>query len=239
LVDRVPYLPQGAVKNAAGVAPDDLVAPGSVISISGVNLAPAQESSPATALKQILAGVTVWIGEELAPLFFVSPEQINAQLPSDLAEGNQTLTIRSDGKPDTKVNFTVARNAPGLFTQPVGDVAYALAAHADGSLVNPDNPAAKGETITLFGTGFGPYLGATADGFALGETPNLVLADPVSIVIGDSVLVPVYAGIAAGRVGMNAVRFVVGDTLADVANLPVKVVSGGRDSNTAMLPLRR
>lgn len=238
LLDRIPFIAPGAIRNAAGPTPDDVLAPGSVVSISGVNLAPFQETSPTTPLKHILAGVTVWLGDKLAPLFFVSPDQINAQLPSDLPEGSQTLTIRSDGKPDAKVSFTVARNAPGLFTQAIGDSLFALAAHADASLVTPDNPAVKGETITLFGTGFGPYVGPTADGFALAEAPNLMLADPIDIVVGDSSVTPLYAGIAAGRVGVNAVRFKVGEGLPDSTNVLVKVSSGGRESNTVMLPVR-
>jgi uncharacterized protein (TIGR03437 family) len=234
----VPFVAPGAARNAAGPTPDDVVAPGSVISISGVNLAPNEESSTTSPLKQILAGVTVWIGDKLAPLFFVSPDQINAQLPSGIPEGPQTLTIRWPGKPDANVNINVARNAPGLFTQSIGGSLYALAAHADSSLVTPDNPAVKGETITLFGTGFGPYTGPGADGFALGEAPNLMLADPLSIVVADSTLTPDYAGIAAGKVGVNAARFIVGDSLPDSTSVPVKVSSGGRESNTVNLPLR-
>ena len=57
VLDRIPFVSPGAVRNAAGETPENLVAPGSVISIVGVNLAPSAESSPGTPLKQILAGV--------------------------------------------------------------------------------------------------------------------------------------------------------------------------------------
>jgi uncharacterized protein (TIGR03437 family) len=96
----------------------------------------------------------------------------------------------------------------------------------------------KGETITLFATGLGPYASLPADGFALDEAPNLILVDPISVAVADATLTPVYAGIAAGRVGMNAVRVVVADALPDSTSVPVKIVSGGRESNTAVLPLR-
>jgi uncharacterized protein (TIGR03437 family) len=238
LLDRVPFVPPGGVKNAAGDTPEGAVAPGSVVSIIGFSLAPGQEIGPASPLKQTLAGVTVWIGERLLPLFYVSPGQINAQLPADLPEGPQTLTVRWEGKPDVKVDFTVARNAPGLFTNLIGDTAYALAAHADGTEVTPDNAVRKGETITLFGTGLGPYVGQAPDGFALPEAPNFLLADAVDILAGDAVVQPVYAGAAVGRVGVNAVRFIAGNDLPAGVNVALKVRINGHESNTVTLPLQ-
>ena len=237
VLDRIPFVSPGAVRNAAGETPENLVAPGSVISIVGVNLAPSVESSSGTPLKQILAGVTVWVDERLLPLYSVSPEQINAQLPADLAEGTYTLTIRSEGKPAVKVDFTAARNAPGVFSQTINDQPFAAAAHADGSAVTPDKPARKGEVLTLLGTGFGPYAGTAPDGFAFAELPEFVLVDAVEIVIGDTVTRPSYAGIAAGRVGVNAVRFTVGNDLPGGTNVALKVRVNGHESNTVTLPL--
>ncbi len=72
----------------------------------------------------------IWI----LPLLFVSPQQINAQLPSSLTPGNYTLEIQSTGQPNISGTFTVARNAPGLFFQTINSVNYAMALHADGSL---------------------------------------------------------------------------------------------------------
>src|SRR6185295_8445827 len=104
-----------AVRNAAGETPISAVAAGSIISIYGVNLASDLLAGPASPLAQTLNNVTVRIGGRLLPLLFVSPGQINAQLPSDLAEGSYALTVRWEGKPDVSASFQVARNAPGLF----------------------------------------------------------------------------------------------------------------------------
>jgi uncharacterized protein (TIGR03437 family) len=238
MLDPVPFVDQGGVKNGAGDTPELLVAPGSVISIVGVNLAPGEERGPASPLKQVLAGVTVRTAGVLMPLFFVSPTQINAQLPSGSSEGQQTLTISVPGKPDLPVNFNVSRNAPGLFNTQAGDVAYAMAAHADGSPVTLDSPAAKGETITLFGTGFGPYLVNAPDGFALPANPNFMLTDPVTLTVGDAVASTTYAGAAADKVGINAVSFNIDDSMPVASNVPVKISINGHESNTVVLPLK-
>src|SRR5262249_60285785 len=87
VLDRVPALLEKAVKNAVGETPLDAVAAGSIISIFGVNLAAEYQAGPQSPLKQTLADVTVMISGKLLPLLFVSPDQINAQLPADLPEG--------------------------------------------------------------------------------------------------------------------------------------------------------
>src|SRR5207248_11522925 len=133
----------------------DAVAPGSIVSLFGVNLAPSLQVGPDNPLAQSLADVTVRIGGKLLPLLFVSPEQINAQLPPDLAEGVYTLTVRWEGKPDAVTDFTVARNAPGLFNRVVDGRAFGLFLHENGDPITTDSPARRNETVTLLGTGLG------------------------------------------------------------------------------------
>jgi uncharacterized protein (TIGR03437 family) len=238
MVDPVPFVDKGGVKNGAGDTPEPIVAPGSVVSVVGINLAPGEEHGPASPLKQSLAGVSVRASGMLMPLFYVSPNQINAQLPFEVSEGPQSLTLSVPGKPDLKVDFTVSRNAPGLFNTQAGDVAYAMASHADGSPVTLDSPAAQGETITLFGTGLGPYLSNTPDGFALPADGSFLLADPLTLVVGDNEVPTLYAGAANQQVGVNAVRFTIDNTMPQGTNVPVKVKINGHVSNTVLLPLK-
>jgi uncharacterized protein (TIGR03437 family) len=238
VLNPVPFVDRGGVRNAAGDTPEATVAPGSVISIVGVNLAPYEEKGPDAPLKQTLAGVTARAAGMLMPLFFVTPGEVRAQLPYEAREGDQILTLSVAGKPDVKVVFTVARNAPGLFSNPLGDIAYALAAHADGSAVTPDSPAAKGETITIYGTGFGPYAAAGLDGFALPQDGSYALTDTVDVLAGDADLQPVYAGAAANKVGVSAISFTITGDLPAGTNAPLKVRINGHDSNTVILPLQ-
>ena len=146
-----------SITNAAGPDPEDAVAPGSIISIYGPKLAPGTATGPASPLAQTLEGVTVTVGDQLLPLLVVSPGQINAQLPSGLGIGEQTLTVHNPGQPDAIGVFTAQRNAPGLFSQQISGRSYWVAMHADGSLVTPKSPARRGETVTALGTGFGPF----------------------------------------------------------------------------------
>jgi len=232
----VPYVPPDGVQNAAGVTPDAVVAPGSIAAIVGVNLATETKSGPESPLAQTLAGVLVRYSDRILPLFFVSPEQINVQLPADLEEGEQKLAIRRDGQPETTVTFTVARNAPGLFAVEREGRAFCLAAHGDGSAVTSENPARRGEVITLFGTGFGPYNRRPPEGFAVPRSPEYRLVDPVEVVAGETVLAPEFAGAAPGHVGMNAIRVRIGDELPG-GSIEIRARVNGRESNTVLLPI--
>lgn len=235
-LEAVPYLPDAAVRNAAGETPQESVAPGSIVSIFGKNLAPWMEAGPESPLAQALAGVTVRLAGRLLPLVMVSPEEIRAQLPSDAVEGPQELTVRWEGKPESKSSFTVARNAPGLFYKDVEGRPYGVFVRADGQAVSADSPARRGETITLLGTGLGPFKRLPPDGFLLPDTADFLLADPVELICGESVLEPLYAGSSSSGVGLHAVRFRVGEELPS-GDLAVKVRVNGAESNVVLLPV--
>ena len=234
---RVPALLDGAVKNAAGDTPLQAVAAGSIVSINGVNLASELVVGPAGALKQTLGNVTVRIGARLLPLVFVSPEQINAQIPSDLSDGVYTLTLHIDGSPDVSQSFTVARNAPGLYNTVIDGQAFGLFVHENGDPITSDSPAHRNETVTLLGTGFGPLLQMSPEGFPVQESETSVLVDPVTITAGDTPITPAYAGAASGRVGVVAIRFPISDALPMATTLQLKVTVNNQDSNTVLLPL--
>jgi uncharacterized protein (TIGR03437 family) len=115
--------------------------------------------------------------------------------------------------------------------------AFGLFLHENGDPITSDSPAHRSETVTLLGTGFGPLLQMAPQGFAVPESDTSVLVDPVSIVAGDNAITPAYAGAAAGRVGVMAIRFPISDPLPTAITLPIKVNVGNQDSNTVLLPL--
>lgn len=238
-LDRVPYLPDAAVRNAAGDTPVAGVAAGSLISVMGASLAADYAVGPVNPLSQTISGVTLRSGDWIFPLLFVSPSQVNAQLPSGLAEGTHKLTLRWEGQAEVSVDFEVVRNAPGLFSKTVNDRPFAVATHADGQEVTVDNPAKAGETVSLFGTGFGPYLRLPPDGFAAPEVPTYPLEDAVTVIAGEASIEPAFAGAAAGQTGTVVVRFAIPDTLPAAATIDLKVRVNGQESNTVQLPIQQ
>lgn len=236
-MERESDTPGAIVENAAGQTPSAFVAPGSLISIFGDNLAGSTQVGPSNPLSQILGNVVVTAGERILPLMFVSPKQINALLPSDLVEGDYVLKVESPGRAATRASFTARRNAPGLMSVAAEDKLYALALHEDGSLITAASPARRHETITLYGTGFGPLTNHFADGYPFPKDPENPILDPVEVKLGSATFAPSWSGAAPGYVGLTSVRFAITDDLPRSATLPMTVVVNGAASNSVLLPL--
>lgn len=233
-LEAVPYVQPSGVRNGAGETPVNAVAPGSIISILGVNLAPATEASPENPLAQTLAGVMVRMGDRMLPLVMVSPGEIRAQLPSDVEIGLQKLAVRWADKPEATAEFQVARNAPGMLFNEVEGRQFALGVRENGEPIAPGGSVHSGDIISVLGTGFGPYYRLPPDGFALPEAADFRLADPVDVVLGDAVVTPIYAGAATQTAGLNAVRFRVPE-LNEPGELAVIVRVNEAQSNTVLL----
>lgn len=234
----VPFIPPAGIQSVTGPTPDGSVAPGSIVAIYGENLAPALQIGPTNPLAQTLGNVTITVGNFLLPLVFVSPEQIGAQIPWELADGNYTLVIHSPGLPDVSGNFTVARNAPGVFTQANNqNLPLILALHADGSLVNFDNPAVHGEQITIYATGLGPYDHPAVDGFPASSADKFVVTDPLTVDTDSGVLQPDWAGAAPGMVGVSIVKLTITGDMPS-ANLNLALDVNGKQSAQVVLPIQ-
>jgi uncharacterized protein (TIGR03437 family) len=237
--DKVPYIVPTGVANGAGSTPQTGLAAGSVVSIFGANLANGVALGPSSPMTQTLAGTTVLLGSRLLPLFFVSPAQINFQLPSDVPSGAQTLTVSTQGQPDVQASFNVVQDAPGLFSSAVNGQTYAVATHADGSPVTLAAPVQQGETITLYGTGFGPSTPARPFGFAVPQSPAYVLNDPATIQIGSAAPVAPSAAFAvAGSVGVDAVQFTLGTDAPSSTSAQLTITINGQVSNMVLLPIQ-
>jgi uncharacterized protein (TIGR03437 family) len=233
-LDKVPFIPSAGIRNAAGETPLKAVAPGSIISIFGSGLANDYVAGGAGPLTQTLGNVTARIGTRLLPLLFVSPEQVNAYLPSDLADGEYSLGVRNGAQPELAGKVTVVRNAPGLFGQQINDQFVATAQRPDGSLAAPDKPARRGEQVVLMGTGFGGFQRPVLDGFPAADNPPNPLRTATEILAGDTVYAPDFAGAAPGLVGVTVIRFTIpADWPAGAVELRVR--QGGVESNRAIL----
>jgi uncharacterized protein (TIGR03437 family) len=179
----------------------------------------------------------VTTADRLLPLFSVSPQQITVLLPSDLAPGNYVLQVQSPGEPVVTGDFTVVRDAPGVFTNPANGKAYILALHADGSLVTAAKPAIQGEQITFFGTGFGPYSSPVVDGF-FPPAPVPTTVDPVSILAAGQTFQPDWSGAAAGYIGLVEVKLTITKAFPTATEVNLQVEINGTQSNTVVLPLK-
>jgi uncharacterized protein (TIGR03437 family) len=134
--------------------------------------------------------------------------------------------------------FTAQRNAPGIFSQTIDDQLYAIAMHEDGTAITAEDGARPGETVTVLGTGFGPYKEGSIDGLATPENVTLTLADAVTIQAGDQTIAPAAAKSAVGYVGITAIQFQIPNDLPAGTSVDLKMSVNGHESNTVLLPIQ-
>jgi len=103
-------------------------------------------------LPTALGGVQVFVADYPAPLYYVSPTQVNLLIPSNLRPGVMNLWLARDGVSGPVVQITVNAAAPALFQTSAG---VAVATHADGSLITAGAPASANEVIVLYAAGLG------------------------------------------------------------------------------------
>jgi uncharacterized protein (TIGR03437 family) len=179
------------------------VAPGSLISIEGQSLALLTQTAVSVPLPQVLGGVQVLVGGDPIPLDYVSPTQINAQVPFNVPTGAANFVVNNLGAFSTSVTVTVNATAPGLFSSN----GYAIAQNVDASsgavtLNGPTNPLPEGEYLVLYFTGQGALNNPIASGDVAPLSP---LSSPVAnanVQIA-GVTVPIsFVGMTPGLVGV-------------------------------------
>lgn len=200
----VPSFSSAGVVNAASFEPGSIT-PGSVATVFGLDLAPGTAYANAFPLPRTLAGVQVFIGGVPVPLYFVSPDQINFQVPVGLASGTLAVTVSSTAGSGTATDIVVARVQPGIFFDSTSELG-AMRFPADGS-TSADRAARNGEFVELFGVGLGevnsqPELGEPASGFFVSETVGTA-----TVTIGEQVLPVTFSGLAPGFAGLYQVNF--------------------------------
>jgi hypothetical protein len=147
---RSPVVSAGGVVDAASFAAP--VAPGSLVSIFGSNLAPQTGQAAAIPLPISLAGVSVSFNGLSAPLLYVAPGQINAQLPFGVSSySSVNKVVNNNGIVSTPQTIDVSPYAPVVFALQ----GYAVAINSDGTLAAPAGSIAQIASHPAVPGGFG------------------------------------------------------------------------------------
>lgn len=236
----------GIVNPATFVA--EPFAPGEIVALFGVELAAPGTGASNPGLPPLatnLGGAQVLVNGAPAPLFYVSPGQINFQIPYSLTPG-QTATVQvvSGSAPGNLRPLTIAANSPRLLVLPGN---YGIAVNgSDGSLVLPSSiavppynshPARPGDAVVIYGVGFGQTSPPATEGIAATVSPleNALLT---SFVFGGPFMgnpvtaTAAFSGLTPTAVGLYQVNVVLPPDIPLLEALPVTVTVGSAASNT-------
>ncbi|MDQ3011393.1 MAG: M12 family metallopeptidase [Acidobacteriota bacterium] len=220
----------------------------SIVAAFGLNLAPSTAIAMTLPLPTQLAGVTVKVKdaegvERDAPLFFVSPNQINYQIPAGTSIGIATIAVHNGGGnivPSGTVPITAA--APALFSANASGqgvpAASLLRVRGDGQFYEPVarydaqlqqfvpapidlGPEGDQVFLILFGTGF--RAAGTAG---------------VRVMIGDEEAEVLYAGPAPGFAGLDQANVRVPRSLVGKGEVTIQLTADNRSANAVTVNVR-
>jgi len=178
-----------------------------------------------------LGGATVTVTDSagvkrLAPIYYVSPTQVNYRLPAELAAGFGSVAIASNGL-QVSGNINIAPVYPNLFAQAADGLAAAYAVRASAgqtTTVLVSTPidlgvAADQVYLVIAGTGLGTATSATAT-------------------IGGVNAQVVYAGPQGFWPGLDQLNILIPRSLIGSGKVDVVVIAGGKISNTVYVTIR-
>lgn len=182
-------------------------------------------------LPTTLSDTQVLINGKPAPLFYVSPGQINFQLSNSLSTGG-TATIQSvrasTGQIFASTELPLASADPALFTSNgTGGGQVAASNFVDYSTNSSSNPVARGQTIILYGTGLGPVANPPADGSAATgavpglSTPQVLLGSSATSFVDPSYVT--YSGLSPSLVGVWQINLTIPPDAPTGGSVPIRI----------------
>jgi uncharacterized protein (TIGR03437 family) len=218
------------------------------VTITGSNLSTVTDTWTNSIVNGVLPttldGVSVKIGGASAYVYFVSPTQINVLAPS-IGTGQVQVSVTTASGTSAPVTVTAQPQQPAFFQW--GN--YAVATHTNYTYAVKagtfsgvtTTPANAGETIILWGTGFG----ATSPVAPAGQvTPSngtaYNTANSVTVTIG-GINAPVYDGVAAltpGEAGLYQVAVTVPSSLASGDYAVIATINGSQSPTTTLLTVQ-
>jgi uncharacterized protein (TIGR03437 family) len=191
----------------------------------GTELSPVNLATSELPLPTAVANSCLTVNGEPMPILFVSPTQVNAQMPFE-AIGNVTLILRTPGGTSDNYNLVVLPNAPSVFhvLAPDKTTIPTVIRNDDGLLVTDSHPIhrKRNEALVIYSTGLGTTSPAVATGMQSPSNPLAIALTAPTVTLGGTALPVLYYGLAPGEVGVYQINVSVPRSVP--TGFPVKLV---------------
>ncbi len=223
------------VVNAADSSPN--IAPGGLISIYGQQLSPVNLATSQIPLPTAVANSCLTVNGLPIPILFVSPNQINAQMPFSI-DGNVTVILRTPGGVSENYNTTVLPTAPSVFSAMLPGLTTPVATivrNANGEMVTGSNPVHPGDVLIIYATGLGQTAPAVQTGMPSPTSPLATALTAPVVTLGSANLSLLYAGLAPGEIGVYQINVKVPSSVPLGLSIPLTITQG---SISTSIPIR-
>ncbi len=214
----------GGAVNIADFQSGAPVGKGDIVALFGEQLTYEDPvASPQVPLATQLGKSSVYVNDQLAPLYFTSYGQINFQLPYETPAGRAVVRVDRDGVRGNSISVDVADRASRILPRGIGTygivlvsdyVTYAMPSALAAQHGLAGRPARKGEYIVMYGVGMGPTSPPVASGVAAPGAEPLGRVSPApKVVFGGlgpfdaaATVDPAYIGLTPTLVGLYQVN---------------------------------
>lgn len=205
------------------------VSPGEILSIYGSNLGPSEGvlnagyDSTTGALPAALGEVSVSFDGVAAPLFFVRSDQINVQVPYEVADkASTTIAVTYRGAASAAITVPVTATRPGIFLY---NGRTLIVDAFTGAVIDADHPINRGGWVTIYGTGPGVVNPAVATGKPAG-TPLSWASGAEARISGQNAVIG-FVGLAPGYAGLMQINVQVPLDAPTGADVPLELSVNG------------
>lgn len=209
------------------------IPPGTLFTIYGSNFATGIDQLTTFPLPKTAELVTVTVNGEDAPLLYVSPGQINAQMPLDIQPGVATVVVTNGTSESLSVTTTVPATAvPGVLVY--GNNHAVAQNYPSYSLNSSTTPAKAGDVIIVYLLGGGPVQGGSL--LATGQpTPNAVfpVTETYSASVDGVAAAVQFLGLTPGFAGLYQANVVIPNIASGDHNLTITI--GSSSSNVTLI----
>jgi uncharacterized protein (TIGR03437 family) len=205
------------------------IAPGGLISIYGSQLSPVNMTSSEIPLPTALANSCLTVNGLAVPILFVSPGQVNAQMPFQEI-GDVTLILRTPGGQSDNYNLVIQPNAPSVFLGSAGPDTNVptVVRDDDNQLVTPSHPIHRksNSALVIYLTGLGPTSPAVGTGQPAPSNPLAYTLTQPTVTLGGVELPVLYSGLAPGLVGVDQINVSVPFNVPEGISVPLAITQG-------------
>ncbi len=223
-----------SVVNAADNTPG--IAPGGLVSIFGQNLSPVNDATSEMPIPTAVGGSCLTVNGLAMPVLFVSPSQINAQMPFE-AVGDVTLILHTPGGVSGHYNVQILPGAPSVFRTgaagPISDIP-AVIRSANGKLVTVADPVHIGDVLIIYLTGMGATFPPVATGQPAPSKPPALTLDQPMVTLGGAPLPVLFSGLAPGEVGVYQINVSIPKGVPQGMAIPLSISQAGSSTSLSV-----
>ena len=260
----VPSINLGGVVNGAGFERSAAFSPGSIVSLFGAGFirtaattgdttgylpaSSAERRIEKLALPTTLEKTQVLVNNVQAPLYAVTPTQINLQMPSNLFGLTADIVVVADGVTGLTTRVQLAQESPGIFQVGTGQQGAVLLANTDviaapvGSIAGRTTRAvARGDYISIYATGLGRVSPPVSSGEVAPSSPLSEMETKPTVIIGGITLTPQdipFAGLAPAYSGLYQVNARVPQNVAPGSAVTLQIKVGTKTSNSVTIAVQ-